>query len=91
MVRKIREAHSELLRVSEGRPKSDDAWTTFRSARKSFRKAVDELDGKNIPKAVLDFWRTASGQGAPLDAMTDEVRSWLRDNDLLGNVRYRVS
>ena len=50
------------------------------------RKAWDDLNGEEVPQAVLDFLRSAhASSGAQLAIMTTEVFNWLDTMNLLNN------
>lgn len=62
-----------------------DAFLTRRAA---LRKLTDELNPVEFPKPVLDFFRAARRkQGADLDDLTDEVKTWLKEHGLLDRLR----
>ena len=50
------------------------------------------LLGGKAPEAVLDLLRAADSRaGAPLSALTDEVRAWLEEHDLTDALRLRLA
>lgn len=86
---KIASAYRQVESKSLQRPKSEGEWKAFKADQKVFQQA--RKDFKEIPGAVIEFWDKASARrGASLDSMTEEVKEWLRANDLLKLVRFRV-
>lgn len=54
------------------------------------RTAWAELTADDIPREVLAFIRACAGDGAPVSALTDEVRSWLGSRNLIGAFRIKI-
>jgi hypothetical protein len=52
--------------------------------------AWSELAAGDIPTSVIAFIRAAASEGAVLSALTDEVRSWLKNHNLLTVFRIRL-
>ena len=49
-----------------------------------------ELTADAVPPSVLQFLRACAADGAPVTALTDEVRHWLEARELLGSFRIRI-
>ncbi len=49
-----------------------------------------ELTADSVPPSVLQFLRACAADGAPVTALTDEVRVWLESRGLLGSFRIRI-
>jgi hypothetical protein len=54
------------------------------------RVAWTELTSDKLPGAVIMFLRACAGDGAPVTALTAEVRDWLETRDLLASLRIRI-
>ena len=52
--------------------------------------AWNDISSEAIPPAVLSFIRACSNEGAPLLTYTEEVRSWLKNQNLTNSFRIRV-
>jgi hypothetical protein len=50
-----------------------------------------ELTADSVPPSVLQFLRACAADGAPVTALTDEVRVWLESRGLIGSFRIRIS
>jgi hypothetical protein len=62
----------------------------FLDARSQLAALADELRPAEFPQEVLDFFqavRRGGVRGAPLEQLTEPVRKWLLDHNLLQNVR----
>ncbi len=60
------------------------------SIMNAYAAAWGEMTGDGIPLAVIAFLRAAAGQGASLDELTDDVRSWLIARNLLSLFRIKI-
>jgi hypothetical protein len=49
-----------------------------------------ELTADTVPPSVLQFLRACAADGAPVTALTDEVRHWLEARELLDSFRIRI-
>jgi len=54
------------------------------------RTAWAELSASDIPPAVIAFLKACGGDGAPLSALSDDVRAWLEARKLLGAFRILI-
>lgn len=54
------------------------------------RRKWDAFDSTLLSPEVLQFLKDTGGDGASLDALTDSVRDWLRENSLAGAFRIRT-
>lgn len=50
-----------------------------------------ELTADSVPPSVLQFLRACAADGAPVTALTDEVRIWLESRDLIASFRIRIA
>ena len=55
-----------------------------------YRTAWGEMTADGIPPVVIGFLRAAAGSGAALNELTDEVRSWLEDRNLVHVFRIKI-
>jgi hypothetical protein len=49
-----------------------------------------ELTADSVPPSVLQFLRACAADGAPVTALTNEVRVWLESRGLLDSFRIRI-
>lgn len=49
-----------------------------------------ELTADSVPPSVLQFLRACAAEGAPITALTDEVRVWLESRRLLDSFQIRI-
>lgn len=85
----IRQQRDALLNGSDPRA-SAEALRQFLDRREALRKLADNLRPDEFPREVLEFFRAGRHGGAPLDRLTDTVRQWLADRDLIKYVRVTV-
>jgi hypothetical protein len=88
-VASVRQQRDALLKGNDPNV-SAEALEEFLDRREALRRLADELKPDEFPKDVLDFFRAARHSGAPLEKLTDTVRAWLSERDLLKNVRVTV-
>jgi len=69
---------------------SAEALGQFLDRRQALRKLADDLSPDEFPKEVLEFFKAGRHGGAPLDKLTNTVREWLSERDLLKNIRVTV-
>lgn len=62
----------------------------LRDLTSEHREAWTELTADSLPAGVVTFLRACAGEGAPVAALTSEVRDWLEARDLLGSFRIRI-
>ncbi|GIV03595.1 MAG: hypothetical protein KatS3mg015_2425 [Fimbriimonadales bacterium] len=84
-VRFIRSTLDSIDRASLRLPQSQEEITRVRDEAEAVRRRWDELGGEGIPEEVLTFLRAAGAAGAPLQTLTDAVRTWLQANGLEGS------
>ncbi|HMI82568.1 MAG TPA: hypothetical protein VK550_00675 [Polyangiaceae bacterium] len=90
-VDRIRMQRDAILAGSEPGKMAPNELASFLDRRDELRKLADELNPKEFPKEVLDFFRAARQQGgAPFEKLTETVRAWLQERDQLKNVRVTV-
>ena len=89
-VNRIRYAVADLKRSTGAVPTTQEAWNVYVQARQKVEEQLRQLNPDQFPQAVLDFCRAAQGEGATLDMLTDDVRTWLEEQGMLGNLRYRL-
>lgn len=88
---RIRKERDVLFAKADPATMSPEELSTFLDRREDLRRLADRLNPTEFPKEVLDFFRAARQQdGAPLEKLTDTVRTWLQQRDQLKNVRVRV-
>lgn len=63
-------------------PDSDEDITAFHTAASNLENKWKALQSQDVPAAVLEFLQLAGAGGASLDLLTDEVRAWLRAQNL---------
>jgi hypothetical protein len=87
LVRDIRTKRDEF-RMATLRGASTSTIQIFLERRAALRAAVDSLAPDEFPPAVIEFFKAARrATGAPLQLLTDDVRAWLTQRDLLTKVR----
>lgn len=70
-------------------PLSDTDIDEFEALARSVRSLWEAFDSTHIPPEVLSFLKEASSGGAALDTLSEGVRSWLRDKQLINSFRIR--
>ena len=88
-VGELRIASAELADVSKTPPANQTEWTDYRKLKNFVKEKVAELNADHFPKSVLEFCIAAQSEGAQLSMLTEDVRAWLEENDMLDDVRYR--
>jgi hypothetical protein len=86
----IREQRDRLLGGKDIHQMAAAELDEFLNRRESLRALVDQLLPTEFPKEVLDFFKAARHEGAPLDKFTESVRAWLEKRNQLKNVRVIV-
>jgi hypothetical protein len=87
-VANIRQQRDALLSGDPGA--SAHSLKQFLDRRDALKTLSDDLQPQEFPPEVLEFFRAGRHGGAPLDKLTDAVRQWLADRDLIKNVRVTV-
>ncbi len=86
----IRQQRQTFLQGTDPR-RSAEALAQFLDRRTELRSLADDLKPSQFPAEILDFFKAGrQGQGAPLEKFTDSVQQWLKERDLLKNVRVTV-
>ena len=91
-VRLIRDRSNRLALTRLTLPKTAEQVRDFDAEAAALQKAWEQLDGGDVPAAVLTFLRAAAGeQGARIELLTDEVRRWLEAKKIARSYSIRVS
>lgn len=91
LVREIRTKRDDFKTVTL-RDASASTIQVFLERRAALRTAVDALAPDEFPPAVIEFFKAARRvNGAPLQLLTDDVRAWLTQRDLLKKIRVTVA
>lgn len=86
----IREKRQLLLNGRDVKAMRATELDQFLERRDALRSLTDQLLPAEFPKEVLEFFKAARHDGAPLDKFTDTVREWLVKRNQLKNVRVIV-
>jgi hypothetical protein len=62
----------------------------LQSIMEAYAAAWGEMIGDGIPRDVIAFLRAAAAEGAALDQLTHEVRTWLEARGLLSLFRIKI-
>jgi hypothetical protein len=89
-VASIRDQRDRLLKGIDIRLMPAADLEQFLDRRDSLRALADQLLPVEFPKEVLEFFKAARHEGAPLDKFTETVRDWLEKRNQLKNVRVFV-
>jgi len=90
-VAKIRRCRTEISSLRNGVPTDPNAVVERIDALVEEHDAAwSELSADDIPPSVISFIRAAAGQGAPVEALTAEVKNWLAGRGLLATFRIRL-
>ncbi len=89
-VEQLRNANARLVEASKRPPADEKEWTKYRELLQVVRKKVGQLSADHFPKSVLAFCIAAQSGGAKLSMLTDDVRAWLTEHDMLDDLRYRL-
>jgi hypothetical protein len=87
----IRQCRQKVLALAVTLP-ADPARAAdqLRDLTNEHRAAWTVLAADSLPAGVVAFLRSCAGEGAPIAALTREVRDWLEARDLLGSFRIRI-
>lgn len=85
-VARIRERR-DALKGKPLRAMSPQELQQFLGRRDELKNLADQLNPKEFPKEVLEFFKAARRGGASLEQFTDSVKKWLADKKQLKNVR----
>jgi hypothetical protein len=87
-IRQCRQKITALAAAVPGDPAS--AIEQLRELSAEHGSAWAELTADSVPPSVLQFLRACAADGAPVTALTDEVRGWLESRELIGSFRVRI-
>ena len=88
---RLKRLYAEREPLAQSLPATDDDARAPHRLASEIAAAWGELGG-GAPPPVLDLLRAAgSTAGAPLDALTEEVRQWIDDHDLSDALRIRLA
>jgi hypothetical protein len=91
IVRRLRREIQSLEGCASSVPETEEEWQDYIKIRKEVEKLVQGLAPENFPKAVRSFFQKVQVHpGAPWSSLTDEVRQWLEDKDLLDRLFVRL-
>jgi hypothetical protein len=88
-VRQLRALIAQLHSLCRIPPAKQEDWAEYQQVRKAVASGIEMLGESNFPAAVLEFCVAAQAQGAHLSLLTDEVREWLEENEMIEELRYR--
>jgi hypothetical protein len=90
-VSRIRRCRADIAALGGSVPSDPNAAVArMDSLRKDHDAAWSELSAEDMPPNILHFIRAATGEGAPLKALTPEVQTWLAERNLLTAFRIRL-
>lgn len=90
-VNQLQQAVHALKQQGERVPSTVKAVEEFQRNVEEVKRLWEELQRSDVPRPVLDFLNAAaSSSGASLEAMTDEVFTWLKQHGLIGNFQVRT-
>ena len=87
-VEKVRKLNSKIEEMKSTLPENQSDIDNFLSIIHSLNETWQKLGSDNVPGEVLEFLKAAvSPRGADLNLLTDEVRVWLKMNDVIHSFR----
>jgi hypothetical protein len=84
-VREVRAARERIRELRNRPPTSDSALTEVKELSEAAARELGALEA--VPSMVRSFINKAAANEASLDDLTNEVRDWLRDRNMLQWVR----
>jgi len=91
-VLEIRQKSDRVAEAAGRLPRTSEAIQAFEADAASLNEAWAQLDGGEVPQAVLAFLRATAGeQGAPLSMLTADVRGWLIGKGIADSFFVRVA
>lgn len=72
-------------------PVSDDNLKNIIKKSEEAQKIIDEINLGQVPVAVKEFLAKCSGYGADLENLTDEILTWLKENDFMSKLKVKTS
>jgi hypothetical protein len=88
-VRQLRTLVAQLQDLCSATPAKQEDWDEYQQLRNAVSSGIEMLGESNFPAAVLEFCVAAQADGAHLSLLTDEVREWLKTNEMIEELRYR--
>jgi hypothetical protein len=90
-VAEIRAKREQLFEGTDVAALDAGGLAEFLDRRQELRLLADSLRPSEFPLSVLEFFKSArQASGAPLQKLTDEVRNWLEQHDLLKQIRITI-
>jgi hypothetical protein len=90
-VTQIRQCRQKIQALSAAPPADPvQAVAQLRALVAEHQAAWATLTTDNLPRTVILFLQACAGDGAPVTALTEEVRDWLEARNLLGSLRIRI-
>lgn len=89
-VRAVRAAKQKLLSGVSFSDMAPSQLAEFLERREAVKTQSDSLSPAEFPEEVRDFFGAMRRDAATLDKLTETVRQWLADRDLLKILRLRV-
>ena len=90
-VKAVRAARQELLNGASLSEMNPSQLAEFLERRETVKTLSDSLSPSEFPEEVRDFFVAMRRDAATLDKLTETVRQWLLDRDLLKSLRLRVA
>lgn len=90
-VETIRECGEQLQNWKENPPDTKESLSNFQELAEERRATWEQLRSDEMSEDVLSFLVDAGTEGATVDQLTDEVRTWLDQNELLSRVRIHLT
>jgi hypothetical protein len=72
-------------------PKNQKHFHLLKRDIQDISDAFDQLESKNIPTSVLDFFKATSKHGASLDSLTPEVMGWLKNEGITSLFQIKLT
>jgi hypothetical protein len=79
---------AELQELRADLPEDTAVVARVREVSGAAANIFGELD--DIPEAVRNFLMSASGAGAKIDDLTDDIRAWMTEHDMMDRLRIRL-
>ncbi|PRP96527.1 hypothetical protein ENSA5_36030 [Enhygromyxa salina] len=89
LVARIRAANTQLQSFRSTVPTHEETWTRYLHVRDDLEVLLANLGAEAFPASALAFCKAAQAGGASVDMLTDEVREWLEQHELLDSLRIR--
>lgn len=89
-VQQLKAAATELATSTKAPPSTQEQWDTYAERRRQVEELARAVNADGYSPAVLDFYKKAQGEGAPLSMLTPEVKEWLEQNNIYDDLRLRL-